>query len=171
MDFISLTDEDRATIAGAFSDLFDLHAKACRLVYPPRLSPCPNCIIDTMSGRSSGRYRPGGPRSFQQGTCPVCLGVGRLESAESDDVRFVLAWRPKEFFLPIPDIAIRAPQGAIQTKGRLSDLPRTLRADYLVADVGLEGVFRKKFRLLEQPVDHHNLVPQKYFVATWIQVA
>ena len=47
--------------------------KVHKVVYPPRLVSCINCVTSTIGGISTNTYKSGGPAPFN-GSCPLCGG-------------------------------------------------------------------------------------------------
>ncbi len=162
----------KATITTALDDLITELGKDCRLVYPPRWNACVNCVYDPVGNKSSNHWLSGGPLPFSNGsTCPLCDGVGRRAEEITEDTKFLCAWEPRKFFYPIKSLDIRAPFSIVQTKGYISpDLPKVLRAEHMVFQTGIEGVLRKKYKLMGQPGDQSNIIQGRYFVATWEQM-
>lgn len=166
----TLTDDIKSTIASALDDLISELGKDCRLVYPPRMTSCVNCVWDPVGKKSSNYYLHGGPVPFSNTSCPMCNGVGKRAEEVSDVVKFLCAIEPKHFFKPVKHLDIQLPYSIIQTKGFLSDMPRVRRASHMVFQVAIEGLLNKRFRLLDDPVDVSNIIQNRYFVATWEQI-
>jgi hypothetical protein len=167
-----IDDATRAVIASAL-DGFLLPAdqgglgKYCRLVYPARVTPCSNCVIDPIGKKSANRPRSGAPVPFSAGQpCPVCSGQGTIASEASETLVFGLTWEPKKFVLPAPAaLDLRTPNAACQVKGFLKDAPKLMKANYVVLDTQTEGVLRQKFKLAGEPGSPGNIVQGRYFYA------
>lgn len=58
-------------------------------------SECPNCYIDTVTGKSSGvcKNAPEHQDYFKYGRCPVCKGEGVLEHETGIYVSALVVWR------------------------------------------------------------------------------
>lgn len=96
---------------------------ATTLTYPAVKTVCPNCIVNTMAGVSSGRYKVGGPKPFTSGqVCPLCNGVGYKETSTTDTIRVLVYIEPKSWMKL--GIAIQNPDGIIQVKGKWSDIAK-----------------------------------------------
>lgn len=146
--------------------------KPCRLVYPPRPVACANCVIDPNSGRSTNRPRSGAAVPFASGQpCPLCSGSGKRETENYDDIVLKCDWEMKKFLLPVPDLQLRVPYSVVQTKGFMSDVPKVMKAAYLLVNTPISGVLRQKYKLLGEPGDPSNIIQGRYFVALWERVA
>lgn len=141
-------------------------AKRCLLVYPARRTACVNCVIDPRTGRSTGRYRQGGPSPFE-GRCPVCGGEGGLSEQASEELVLGCSWDSRRFATPCPP-GVRAPCSLVETKGYLRDAPKVLKAEHLVLQLPA-SVIRKRFKLLVEPGDRSNIIQGRYFHAVWEQ--
>ncbi len=167
----TLEDSVRTIITSALDDLISELGKMCRLVYPPRMIRCPNCVFDPVGKKSTNRYLSGGPMPFQNMACPICNGTGQRAESVTDDVKFLCAFDTKSFFVPIPDVDIQTPFSYVQTKGFIAtQLAKVKRADHMVFQTALEGVLNKKYKLHKDPADVANIIQNRYFVATWKQV-
>jgi hypothetical protein len=71
----------------------------CRLIYGgTKLTICPNCVYDPMSGKSSNRYKTGGPVSFPKGQqCPVCAGVGSIPTDTDEELSLMVIYDSLEW--------------------------------------------------------------------------
>jgi RNA polymerase subunit RPABC4/transcription elongation factor Spt4 len=73
-------------------------AASCVLVYPPRRTECPNCVVNPLTGSSSGRYKAAGPIVFTHGqVCPYCQGNGFTNTETTETVKMLIDWEPKPY--------------------------------------------------------------------------
>ena len=73
-----------------FNEAMLLFNRTVTLVYPEKRERCPNCITNTIGGRSINTYRSGGAFPFSRGVlCPLCGGKGvkLIESTEQVEMR------------------------------------------------------------------------------------
>lgn len=166
----TLENSVKTIITSALDDLITELGKDCRLVYPSRLSPCDNCVYDPVTLRSTNTYLAGGPIPFQDTTCPVCNGTSQKSDSQSEIIKFLCAFDPKAFFIPIPGLNIEKPFSYVQTKGFLVDVPKVKRAEHIVFQVAIEGIISNRYRLFKSPADVSNIIQGRYFVATWEQI-
>lgn len=160
----------------AFDDLLDQSnlGKPCKLVYSSTTTICPNCIVNRNTGLSTNRYKVGGPIPFVDGEiCPVCEGSGKLVGTEGFDiVTLLIDWNPKPWLNVVgnagdaPDSVVRIPNGAITTRGYMTDLPKIIKADYAVMDVN-NNYMNNHFVLSGEPISPGNIVKNRYFTAVW----
>lgn len=167
----TLTGNIKTVIQDALDDLITELGKNCRIVYPPRWLPCNNCVWDTVTQRATNVWKTGGPMQFPNGTaCPVCGGHGQRSEEVSKVIKFLCEWEPKKFFLPIPNLQVRAPFAMVQTKGFMEYLPDVQNSDYMIFQSDLENIQRMKFKLVSEGWDRSNIIQGRYFVATWERV-
>lgn len=139
----------------------------CVIYYPAKRVDCENCIFDPFTKKSSNKYQSGGPISFTNGICPYCNGEGFRSSVDSDTIK-MRAYYDKKSWVKIP-LPINLPDGAVQTIGHMSDLPKVLRCTemQLHSDIAGQGTF--KYMLSGEPVPH-GFGRNKYFIAMWVRV-
>lgn len=163
----TLTDDIKQIARDAIDDLIDELGKDCTLLYPPKTVHCANCVFDPIGKKSSGRYLTGGPVFFPVGSlCPLCNGAGTRAEQVSEVVRFLCAWTPQDFYMPVPR-GITVPEGRIQTKGYMTDFPKVMQCVEMIVENPLEPVLRARFKLVGEPVDRSNIIQGRYFVARW----
>lgn len=152
----------KPTIQSALDDLYTELHKVCRLVYPPRMEACPNCV-------DGNRWRTGGPIQFSLGVgCPMCNGTCKRSVEISEDVELLCNWNHKKFDIPFKGIELRAPYSVLETKGYIDPVAsKIMRCDHLIVQVPLQGVMRRKFRLLSSPIDRSNIIQGRYFICLW----
>ena len=114
-----------------FNEAVTLFMRTATLVYPPKEEDCPNCILQTLGGRSINVYQPGGPVPFTNGMpCPYCNGQGVRLSEVSEDIDLRIYWDKRSFVDIGVDFDI--PDGAVQTIGYMSDYEKMKRANELI---------------------------------------
>jgi hypothetical protein len=145
--------------------------KPCIVVYPPITELCPNCIFDPVQQKSTGRYKTGGPIPFAVGDCPVCMGDGKVVTTPPTEETLTLLceWNPRKFIVLPPNIEV--PDGAVQTKGLIEDLPKILKARRIVIQVPNETSRRYVFDMIHEPIDPFGLMQGNFFLVTWGRVA
>lgn len=103
-----------------------------QLVFPPKQVECPNCVFNSITGRSSGQYKSGGPYLFTTGDiCPYCNGEGLRFDEQTQTIKMLVYWEPKDFvkvdsaFRQISiDQTLLIPNSVIQTKCHFQHLPK-----------------------------------------------
>jgi RNA polymerase subunit RPABC4/transcription elongation factor Spt4 len=162
----TLTDDIKQIASDAIDDLIDQLGKDCRLIYPDKVSDCPNCIFNPVTQKSSNKYQSGGPFPFQDGTiCPVCHGNGRLQSEQTETIKMLCSWNPRQWII-LPG-NINVPNSMVQTKGYLTDLPKVLRSRKMVLQIPIEPYNKYQFELQGEPIDQGNIIQGRYFIAVW----
>lgn len=140
----------------------------CLLVYPPKKVPCDNCVFDAVNNRSSNRPASGAPVPFAAGsTCPLCNGRGLKDAEVTEVMTLKTEWDFKRFVNPPGDLKLRLPNSVVEVKGFMDQLPKLLKAEYLVLSHKRAGVLRQAFTLLGEPGDRSSMVPDRYFVSYW----
>jgi hypothetical protein len=108
---------------------------SCKLIGKDRKkTQCPNCIIDPISGKSSGRYKSGGDINFTYGQlCPICNGVGFNYQTNEELIDLLVVYDYKKWINF--NINTNIPTGMIQTIAKFSDLEKLQKANTLILDV------------------------------------
>ncbi len=113
-----------------------------------KFTECSNCII-SISGKSSGKYKAGGPLPFSNGVCPYCNGVGRT-SGQSTEPLFLLAiWDSKKWILNDP--AIKVAEIKVQTMSKMITYPQITRCTRIKFDTKIEGFGIGEFTRIANP--------------------
>lgn len=126
-------------------------SRPCKLVSENRKkTQCPNCIIDPISGKSSGRYKTGGDINFPYGQlCPVCNGVGFLRNKSEHTIDLLVIYEYKKFINFNTNLNI--PDGTIQIIAKFSDLSKLQRANTLIVDTSVTYIPNNEYEPLSQP--------------------
>lgn len=173
--FTILDSETKAVITDALDSLLANTSagglgQTCLLVYPPKLTPCENCVYDPVTNRSSNRPRSGAPVPFLPGaSCPMCGGRGKNEEEVSEPITLKCDWDPKKFDRPLSVLDVKVPHAVVQTKGYLADMPKLLKASHLIVNLPIAPYVRQKFVLDGQPGSPGNIIQARYCVAVWKQ--
>jgi hypothetical protein len=106
----------------------------CKLISKDRKkTQCPNCITDPINGKSSGRYKSGGPINFSYGQlCPICNGIGFTHNTTEEVVDLLVVHDYKKWINFNTNINIA--DGYIQTIAKFSDLSKLQKANTLILD-------------------------------------
>lgn len=137
--------------------------QTCKIIYPDKLTVCPNCIQDTFTGKSANKYKSGGPQSFTVGVCPWCNGDGYLKTEKSDTIKLRI-YHARKDWVRIP-ISIEIPDGTVQVFGFMTDLPKIQMSNKILLHVDAEGYTRQFYRLLGEPYPHGLGPTRRYFIA------
>lgn len=117
----------------------------CRFIYGgTKYINCPNCLFNSITGKSSNIYTAGGPVPFSQGICPYCNGEGKvLQEATTSPVYMLVIWDYKKW-IPMA-VPVESPEGMIQTITTKDVLPEIKKAKELVVDTNIEAFVRHRF--------------------------
>jgi len=169
----TLSDDIKNLAHAAFTDLINELGKRCRLVFPPKMAPCANCVIDPIGNKSSNRYVNGGPAPFPMGSiCPACGGRGRIATENSRDIILLVNENPKQFdnSLKLNNANIYYPDGTIQTKGFIRDLPDVLKCTEMIKDLSIQPYIEYRYKRYGEPLSPGNIVQGAFFVCLWTRV-
>lgn len=137
----------------------------CKLISKDnKKTQCPNCIVDPITGRSSGRYKTGGPISFPYGQlCPVCNGIGFSFNVNETTIDLLVVYDYRKWINFNANTGI--PDGMIQTISKFSDLRKIQSANTLVVNTGVNYPSNEYVRDSEpQPV---GLGASDYLYTFW----
>ena len=154
----------------AVSDFLIDNGKNCLLVYPQKSTPCPNCINDVDTGKSTGIYKSGGPIVFTNYTlCPYCNGEGRQYEASEETVKCRVYYNSK-FFMSNKDYDSRGniniDKDTVQIVTYMTNLSKFERAEFLIVDSDISTSKKYRCQPLSPPLPHgfnHN----RYFIQYW----
>lgn len=106
----------------------------CKLISKDnKKTQCPNCIVDPITRRSSGRYKSGGDINFPYGQlCPVCNGIGFVFSTHETTIDLLVVYDYKKWINFNASTSI--PDGMIQTISKFKDLQKIQSANTLVVN-------------------------------------
>ena len=160
-----ITPSIRRLSANAIDTMIAELGKLCLLAYPTPVAACPNCHFDSASGLSNGVYNGTGPRSFLRPPCPVCRGKGVVGGNDAfNEVKFLIDGQPKPWNF-IDTSGIKVPQGMLQVKGFVVDMPKVIQSTYMVVDHNNANYENNKFYLWGEPIPSGNIVANRYFIA------
>jgi hypothetical protein len=141
--------------------------KDCKLIFPKKQIACVNCLTDSLSKRSSGRYKSGGPISFTLGTiCPWCNGEGYTYTEVTENIRLRVYWRPKDFLMK--EIPIDKPGSVIEVRGHLTHLHKLSRAEFLEVHDNIRHHLISRFKRMGEMVPY-GLGTDRYVVGLWLK--
>ena len=146
-ELFTLTPDILALAKTAFSDLITEMGKDCNLFLPNPI-PCENCIVDNMRGRG-GIYNGTGPKPFTNGVCPMCGGTGLKQEFDIYPIRMSINKEIKSFFGKVPNV--RIPDGAIQCRGYIKDLPYVLKCDHMECQISTSPYMVETYKLFGTP--------------------
>jgi hypothetical protein len=137
----------------------------CRLVYSgTKFTACPNCKINTITGKSANTYRSGGPIPFSKGTCPFCSGEGKIAAENDDDtVNLAVIWDYKKW-LQIGYVG--SPEGKVQIICPLGLISRIKKASEIIVNTQLEKFVRHRFIREGEPTPI-GFGDDQYIVTMW----
>lgn len=167
-NIFTLTEDIKKIARDSIDDLINQLGKDCRLVYPPVMTPCGNCVYDAIGQKSSNRYLHGGPIPFSFGTCPMCNGAGFRAENSTEIIKMLCTIEPKNWFIPVANV--RIPDCDLQTKGYLSQVTKVLQCTEMIIQPQIEASLRQKFKLASAPTDVGNIIQGRYFVAMWTRI-
>lgn len=155
-------------------EIFNLHEKISddildnknitvdtKLIYPEIVQVCPNCIFDSSSGRSSNKYKSGGPISFTYGICPYCHGKGKINTPSGDTIYLRVYYDQASFKkLGYTDV----PNGGAMCIGYIADKQKIKKATRIIPSYEIKEYGENVYKLASDPVPW-GLSKDKYFVA------
>ena len=100
---------------------------------------CSNCIFDNLSLRSSNIYNGNGSIAFPNNSiCPVCNGVGLVDSDSSETVHLGVIFDSK-YFLNWNSKSMQIPDGLVQTICRIELLPKIKNANSIIFNTDMSN--------------------------------
>lgn len=140
----------------------------CKLIYPKKQISCPNCYTDTISKRSSGRYKVGGPLSFTLGQiCPWCQGEGFTYTDVTDTVKLRVYWQQKDFMNK--NMYVDKAGSVIEVRGNIELIPKMIRAEFLEVHDVIRHFMISRFQRKGECIPYGFGV-DSFFVGYWKKV-
>jgi hypothetical protein len=128
----------------------DMIGRNCLLIYPPKRTPCVNCVKPVGTSTTSV-YRHGGPQPYSFGNCPLCGGAAFKEVEVTGTMRMRIYW-DKSAWLKIGESTLIA-DAIVMCIFYMSDVPKLRRAvEVLLAKDQAEAEYR--VTLLGKPYPH-----------------
>ena len=142
----------------------------CRLIiFGGRYSTCINCLPNPATGKSSGRYKTGGPIEFAQGICPYCQGVYKKEITEEETVYLVVITDHKEW--KKLGFNLQTPEGHVLTISNITTLPAIKKAREVIINTDIEDYIKARYERSGEPNVLGPYLGDEAFIATlWKKV-
>lgn len=124
---------------------------------------CPNCIFDSLTNKSSNKYKDGGPILFDLGVvCPYCYGLGFVGKEKTfDKIYLAVLWDSKTWINFNTDI--KNTDDYVQTICSASLKNKIESANYIT-------IKDQKFER-QGSCNYNGLGDNKYIITTWRQIA
>lgn len=101
----------------------------CILHFASKFTDCPNCLINTATGKSANKYTSGGPIQFSDGQiCPYCQGQGKIQEPQSEQLYLMPIWSSKDW-MKVPTAKID-----LQTMSKITTYDNLKRCTSITAD-------------------------------------
>jgi len=122
----------------------------CVLTYEgSKFTPCVNCVYDVIGGKSSGRYRSGGPAPFQNGQpCPVCNSTGKVVLSSTVTKYFMPIWDSKQWIVNQP---VNIAKIQVQTMSKIDTYDDIAKAAKIIIDQGISKYGTRDFVRIGDP--------------------
>jgi hypothetical protein len=144
----------------------------CTIIYgDTKITFCPNCYVNPQTGRSTNRYRPGGPVSFASGkVCPYCSGLGNIEEEQTETLYLALIYDQKQWLPMGHDKTAQMGENYIQSLSKFSTTyMKLVRAKELIMDTSIEGYSRERYVRDGEPMPA-GFGSSDYVVCMWKKV-
>lgn len=145
-----------------FDYIYESFSKACLVYFTPSIEAC-DCENSTDGPVPA--WISGGPMYQFDPSCPLCSGKGTITKENYESIKLVLEFNPSKFDPVWKSQLTRLPQGLMQAKGVLTDLPKITRCIYLKND--LQEYVDLKWTLCESPVSPGKIIQNRYFTSVW----
>lgn len=136
----------------------------CSLVYGVSdKEVCPNCIFDSLTNKSSNKYKDEGPIPFDLGViCPYCYGLGFVGKEKTfNNIYMAVLWDSKTWINFNTDV--KNPDDYVQTICSVQLRNELESANYiLIKDIKFER---------QGSCNHAGLGDNNYIITTWRKIA
>lgn len=128
---------------------------------------CNNCIIDSISLLSSNKYNNNGPQPFEEGSiCPVCMGVGQINSLSSIEIVNMICIFDSKYWLNWSSKTLNIPNNMVQTICGIDLLPKVRNAKEIIIDNNLAQYGNYIYERAGDP-EPVGLDPHQYIITMW----
>jgi len=141
-----ITADHQLVYINMIDGLLEGFQKPCVLIYGDTLwTECRNCTFDSISNRSSGIYKTGGPIVFDHGVCPFCMGAGRIENNNEEIIQLVPLWNYKDWVGWDTRDKTRSPNGYVQTISGMDTITKIKRAKEIIINNDIAAYSNHRF--------------------------
>lgn len=137
----------------------------CILTYEgSKFTQCVNCIYDVIGGKSSSRYRSGGPIVFQNGQpCPMCNGSGKVSLTSTSTVYLMPIWDSKQWIVNQP---LNIAKIQVQTMSKITTYDDIMKAAKVIIDEGISKYGTRDFVRIGDP-EPLGFGASNYVLCSW----
>ncbi len=169
-------------ITSAFKELYimainqlledDALTVPCKLIYgDTKWKECPNCIFNVSTGKSSGKYKHGGPIYFKQGVCQFCNGLGRLPITSEEELYLAaifdskdwIKWNKDTLSPYTPDMFVQTISKFIETYTKLK------RTKHIIIDTNIRDYTTRMYERYGEP-EPVGLGVSTYVITMWKRI-
>ena len=162
---IQIGDDLIAIYQSRIDGLIDQLGKHVLINFDPIQEICPNCLFDTMGGRSIGIYKVGGPTPFSRGQkCPYCKGHGFLITERQKCIKALIKWNPKD--AATYGVSVRKHRDIVRFKTFASELDDLIRARFAISNSAISDMIKLKVKLIKSPI-LVGLRESRYCISFW----
>lgn len=162
---IQITNDLIGIYQGRIDAIINQLGKNVRLQFPPRRSPCPNCVFDAIRNRSTGIYITGGPRPFQRKReCPWCKGRGFEEIVVEKCIKCLVRWNPRD--IREYGISLKDHKDVVRFKTFATEFDDLERAQTAISNYDIRGQLTLRVRLIRPPI-LTGLRDSRYCISFW----
>lgn len=151
-----------------FDAIINEWGKPCTVFYNPTITPC-SCPVSPLGDIPRPAWIDGGPSYQPNPLCSLCSGQGSVTQENKDIVQMVINTNPKEFNAAWKAQLTRLPDGLIECKGFIADLPKIVKCIYMRTP--LQEYIEYKFTLAAEPVSVEKILQNRYFTSLWSRIS
>ena len=165
MASIQISDELIAIYQSRIDGLINQLGKHVWLEFDPIRNPCRNCTYDNIRHRSTGIYKPGGPKPFGRGMkCPWCKGRGFEEKNVNECIFALLRWNSRD--AEDYGISVVDHKGIVRIKTYLYHLPSLMRARTAIVNYDIKDMLQLRVKKIKGPIPV-GLREDRYCISFW----
>lgn len=141
----------------------------CRLIYGgSAITVCPNCVYDPLSGKSSNRYKSGGPVNFPNGQpCPVCTGIGRISTDTDEELSLMVIYNSLDWIkMSGNSKTAQTGESFTLTFSKLSTYSQIKQAKEIIIDTAIETTVVNRYVRVGLP-EIYGFGASSYVLTKW----
>lgn len=141
----------------------------CKLIYGnTNTTQCPNCLVDSITGKSANTYNGTGPSPFIQGSiCPMCAGQFFIPVEASDVIYMAVLWESQRSKFIKTGVPLKIEDAYVQTIcGTMTNYPLLQKAREVIFDTTMEGYTHQRYQRHGDPTPI-GLGDSRYIITFW----
>lgn len=144
----------------------DSFSVSCQIIMgDTKFTECTNCYYNSQTGKSSGKYKSGGPIPFDFGLCPYCRGAGKIADEQTEIISLAPIYDYKHW---VPGLSpnLQSPNGFVQTVSKFETFNTLKKAKELIIDTAVNTTVKNRFQRYSEPTTY-GFGSSQFIITIW----